>query len=443
MLTHRQYYLTTVLLALGTTCSVAAGDASDGAQNSSVELEAGSETASTESEQANRLDPELVKQKNKAIKHYKKVANQLESSGGVYEVQLSEILLGLGESYQALNMHTEAVAAFNRSLHINRVNSGLYSLNQLNVLEQLIKSNTALKDWENVDKNYHYLYWLNKRNYGDNDPKLLPTIDRLGRWHLHAYTSSLDEQPFRHLLEADHLYDKAISLIELQLGSMHPNLLNALYGTALTNYQIAAHVSNSEDIDEIRYGLRNASASRSQRFLQEEFARQDMMLRSYAKGKKSMLRIVDIYNNNQDLPKDGHALALTHLGDWYLLFNKRNSAAKSYDEAYKLMSENEDTKKEIDSFFSHPRILPTIKLPVEEDPDTEIKENPSYVVAMFNVSPTGRARNIEIVESNPVDDTSIKRKAKKSIASSKFRPRFENGIPVETTGVKIRYVFDE
>lgn len=389
------------------------------------------------------LDPAVVAEKNRAIGKYEQRVQELESSGGVYQVQLSEILLGLGETYQSLNLHTEAITAFNRSLHINRVNSGLYSINQLTILEQMIKSNTALKDWENLYKNYNYLYWLSKRNYGDNDPQLLPVIDRLGRWHLQAYTSALDEQPFRHLLDADDLYDKAITIIETQHGLNDPRLLNALYGIALTNYQMAAHVSSAEELDEIRYGFRNSGNGRNQRFLQEEFARQELILRSYAKGKKAMTRIVDIHANNQQLTTDMHALALTHLGDWYLLFNKRNSAAKTYDQAYKLMSADENKKQEFDKFFSQPRMLPTIKLPVENEEAVTKNENPSYVVATFNVSSTGRARNIEIIESNPVDDTSLKRKARRSIASSKFRPRFENGKPVETTGIKIRYIFDE
>jgi len=70
-------------------------------------------------------------------------------------------------------------------------------------------------------------------------------------------------------------------------------------------------------------------------------------------------------------------------------------------------------------------------------------ENPAYVLASFDVSPSGRAQNIEIIESSPDADVSHQRQARKSIASTKFRPRYEHGKPVVTTGVSLRYVFTD
>ncbi len=405
--------------------------------------EHGQNTAPVSESAAAATDPAVVAQKKRAIERYEQLVQELESQGGVYAVQLSEILLGLGQTYQSLELHNDAINTFNRSLQISRVNSGLHNLGQLSILEQMITSNKALQDWAMVDKNYAYLYWVSKRNYGDHAPQLLPVIERLGKWHLHAYTEALDEQPFLHLLEADNLYGKAISIIELQHGSHAPQLLQALYGLALTNYQMATHVGNARNVDEVDYGLRSVMGNHRQRALQQELAFQDRVLRSYTKGKQAMMRIVAIHVRNDSLPLDSHALALTHLGDWYLLFNKRNSAAESYNQAYALMSASEEGKDDMDQFFAQPRRLPTIKLPLEDKEPLKISDETPYAVAMFNVSPNGRARNIEIVETRPADDSSLKRRARKSIAGSKFRPRFENGKAVATTGVRMRYIFDE
>ncbi len=402
-------------------------------------------SANDESESSSSTDDEqilevLTAEQEQALQSYEQLIEELESSGGVYHNQLSEVLLGLGTSYQELGRHADAIAVFRRSFHNTRVNNGLYSLNQVAVLEKLIESNSKLKDWEELNRNYHNLYWISKRHYGENNPELLPLIDRIGRWHLQAYELEPGPASFSHLVSAEQLYNKSVEIIELQAGKDDLRLINALYGIALTNYQIAAQVTSVEDFDDIRAGFRDSH--RDRRLLQEQRARQDLILRSYSKGKDAMNHIVDIHANNPILPVDTHAMAMTHLGDWYLLFNKKNSAALTYAQAYELMQNDGMAQQKIDRLFGQPRTLPAIRLPVLNQKDL-VPENPSYVLASFDVSPSGKATNIQIVESEPEDNVSYLRRAKKTIAATRFRPRYENGKPVVTTGVNMRYVFTD
>ncbi len=414
------------------TCVATAGQSK---QLTAIKAEHG--TPSVDNEQAEKTA--LVEQ-NLAIQRYQQLVDKLESSGGVYQVQLSEVLSGLGDSYQALGRHADAVAAYQRSLHISRVNDGLYSLNQVPILEKMIASNSKLRDWKSLDNNYHNLYWISKRHYGENSPELLPLIDRIGRWHLKAYELAPKEESFAHLVIAEQLYNKAVDIIEAENGQEDIRLLNPLYGIVLTNHQIAVVVSSATDFDDVRSGFRDAN--QRSRLLQAEQARQDLILQSYVKGKNAMKRIVDIYTNNPVLPVDAQAMALAYLGDWYLLFNKRNSAAATYDQAYQLLLEAGVEEKKIDVLFGQPRTLPAIRLPMQSEADIS-PENSAYVLASFDVSPSGRAQNIEIIESSPSADVSYQRRARRSIASTKFRPRYENGKPVETTGVSLRYVFTD
>ncbi len=387
-----------------------------------------------------QVEKTLSAEQNLTIRNYEQMIEQLESEGGVYQVQLSEVLLSLGASYQSLDLHEEAITAFKRSLHISRVNDGLYSLNQVPMLEKLIESNTKLRDWDKLNRNYHNLYWISKRHYGENSPELLDLIDRLGRWHLKAYELQSKADSFSHLVDAEQLYNKAVDIIEIQNGKQDIRLINALYGIALTNYQIAAEVSNTDDFQDIRAGYRNSY--QAHKMLRVEQARQDLIMRSYKKGKDAMSQVVDIYASNPVLPVDTHAMALTHLGDWYLLFNKRNSAATTYEQAYQLMHREGIEQEKIDLLFGQPRTLPAIRLPIQYEDDLS-PENPAYVVASFDVSASGKAKNIEIIESGPDDDMAHRSQARKSIASTHFRPRYENGKPVDTTGVSLRYIFTD
>ena len=135
-------------------------------------------------------------------------------------------------------------------------------------------------------------------------------------------------------------------------------------------------------------------------------------------------------------------MALTHLGDWYMLFNKLNTAAETYERAYALLRDDGIGQKQIDMLFGQPRSLPAIKLAIPDEEKT-IPENPVYVLASFDVSPSGKARNIEIIESQPEDSEKYHRQARRTIASTRFRPRYEDGKPVNTTGVNLRYVFSD
>lgn len=386
---------------------------------------------------SNDTKPDLARLRGPVVQ-YERAIEELQKSHGVYHDRIGEQLLGLGLAHKNLKHYKEAIEAFNRSLHINRINQGLHNANQLATLELIIETNTALSDWQALDQNYHYLYWVNRRTYGEDDPRLLPVIDRLGRWHLNAYSQESDPVPFKHLLTADDLFHDAVNIIETKYGPNDPRLINALYGIVMTNYQMAFHATQANDFNEISFSSR--STGRRERMLEEQEARQEVISDSYRVGKKAMLRIIDIYVNNSELPTDAHGIALIHLGDWYLLFNRRMTASETYEIAYTKLTESSMDKVEINKLLGQPRSLPALRLPIEYQ---KKEVNSSYVIAIFDVSKSGQARNIKIIESNPADNQLLRRRAKKTIRATRFRPRFEDGQPVATAGVNIRYEFQE
>jgi hypothetical protein len=262
--------------------------------------------------------------------------------------------------------------------------------------------------------------------------------------------------------------------------------VNALYGVVVTKYQIAALVSRIEYQGDIYLGSSEPLDPRGRRVYEDARLRENMMIKCFSDGKNAMDRIASIHVENDLLPPESHALALVHLGDWNLLFDKWNSAHEAYTNAYALLSKTGQSREEIDSFFARPRSLPAIGLPEEQleaflaaganapanpepqsgaepqtldlkqpgtntytdretEKDAEAQENAEafpYVLMSFDVSPTGRVTNIEILESQP-EDFSLQRKAKKSIAMRRFRPRIENGAPVETIGMRLKLLFKD
>lgn len=386
-----------------------------------------------------------------AVPRYEQKVKALELSGGVYDPELTETLVGLGKAYQSQGNSVDAEAAFRRALHTSRVNDGLYNPDQVPILDQLIDVNSSTSDWPDLNQNYSYLYWVSKRIYGADDPRLLPVIDRIGKWHLRVFASDVNMQPFEHLNMANDLYDHALRIIETHYGANDPRLINALYGVVLTNYQIAVQLSAAAEPDATLHEPTSPFDDRSRRLQEGARSLDELILASYIRGKTAMDRIVTIHAANAQLPPEAYALALVHLGDWFLLFNKWNSAEETYSQAYNVLMDKGLPREEIDSFFAQPRSLPAISLPESEpNPEEEqgaeehrLTEELPYVLVSFDVSKSGRARNIRIIESNPPDSISLQRKARKSIAASKFRPRLENGELVDTTDMQLRYIFKE
>lgn len=369
---------------------------------------------------------------------YKNSITDLETDHGAYYYGIGEKLLSLGLNLRKQGEYQEAIDAFGRALYLNRVNQGLHNLNQLPIVELLIETNTAISDWNALDENYNYLYWVYLRNYGNDKLELLPIIDRLARWNLNAYKFvPASELPYYYLLNALKFYKGAIEIIEQQNGDMSPLLINPLYGITLTSYEMTAHVVNAKNADEIfnsirRYEIREQAAMRMER------SRGEMAYNSYKRGKKAMQRVVDVYRNSSILPVESHALALTHLADWLFIFNRKQSAMKTYKKAYQLMSESNSEQISLEEIFGKPKSLPVIRIPLEYK---QINRD-RFVLAKFDVSKSGRAKEITILESQPSDSKTFLRHARKTIKATQFRPRMLDGQAVATQNVNVRYIFE-
>lgn len=399
----------------------------------------------------------------RSIAEYEQEIQAREMEHGVYDPATAEYLLSVGLVYQDAERHEEAADAFARALQIKRVNEGLHSTGQLLILEQLIKSNIARADWEEVDHNYRQLLWIHKRNYEPGDPRLLPVVDTVGRWKLKAYKENLlDSSALRVIGESEKLFQDTIDILERQYGANDPKLINPLYGKALTNYQYAIEVSNTPQdefhgtgsptrtqvicrtVPTANGGARricNAIRVPDPGYYASQSSNKDFALgqRIIAVG-KALRQIVQIHEANPDLPLDSHARALVHLGDWNLLRSKKTTAYKHYKAAYRLLADSGEHQEAIDELFGKPHNLPALRLPLPEIDKKLEQEKSTSVLASFDVSSSGRAKNVRIIESEPAHATSARRKARKTIRGRLYRPRFEKGEPVATVGNKIRIV---
>lgn len=358
----------------------------------------------------------------------------VEQAYGPYHSDLSEHLTGLGINYQVRGRHDEASEVFKRAMHVSRVSEGLYSLNQVPILERLIESNVSSGDWESASENHYYLYWLHRRNFGEDDPRMLPVITKLSNWHLNAYALDVGNGLFQHLINAHNLYSLAVNIIDTSYGQNDLRLVGALKGLTVSNYYLATYQASNARRMEFDAGFSSAKANADERARLDQY-----ILNSYSSGKRAIDRMRHVYASNPDAPEEAAVKAQIQLADWNLMFNRWHTAIDMYQNAYDTLAASPDSHPMTEEFFGRPVALPDLPL-LKGNLDTTNDAN-EYVLVSFDVTENGRASNIEIIEALPEDSTRNRSRVRKALKSTKFRPRFENGAPITTEKLTHRYVF--
>ncbi len=380
------------------------------------------------------VKPQEQQQPDKTLSEFLHNIEQLESEKGPYDAQLSEQLEGLGVSYQQHGNHAEAIEAFKRAMHIHRIHEGLYNMNQAPIFERLIESHIALGEWDEANDRHQYLYWLNRRNFGQNDPRMLPIIDKLGSWHLNAFTLKGGGYA-DHLINANNLYKMAIEIIDEHYGETDLKLIHELRGITISNYYLASYTQQqSSKMPTFAMASSNNNSSEDQRNKLQQYVQN-----SYYTGKAAIDRMQTIYEENPEAPPGAAIKAQVELGDWYMLFNRSHSAINEYQAAYDKASHEGLSEQERNELFGHPRALPD--MPMLQTKVINNNEPHDYVLVKFNVSSYGRATDIEILESHPEEDVRIRSRVRDSLKHAKFRPRLEDGKPVDTVNITQRYIF--
>lgn len=78
--------------------------------------------------------------------------------------------------------YDQAIDIFQEAQHISHRTHGVSSLEQLEIIDQIIGVYIKTNNIEPADSQQQFYYYLNLQNYGENDVRLLPAMIRLGDW---------------------------------------------------------------------------------------------------------------------------------------------------------------------------------------------------------------------------------------------------------------------
>lgn len=363
---------------------------------------------------------------------------ELERSGGAYNPQLAEALLGLGQAQRARGLYPQAAETLQRGLHIARANEGLHNLAHVPLLQALLEVHGRLGDAEAMDRDYQQLYWVRRRNAGSERAALLPVIEEIGQGRLRAYEAAPAAVALNHLVKADVLYDLARRLVGEKgdaSGSAEPALY---YHAAVVNHRLALEMKRH------RVGFHDLRAAmidngREVFEVNEEQARESLFQKFFLEGEWLAREIVARTEANESAVPLAHAEALVFLGDYYLSFRRNVDAMQEYRRAMEVLRRH-GLKEHEERLFGTPALVTGLRAP--GDPGNNgLNESSRYVEAVVDVSDRGWPENVRVQRTQPENDADLARRGERAIHALHYRPRFADGEPVSSRDITALYVF--
>jgi tetratricopeptide (TPR) repeat protein len=373
-----------------------------------------------------------------SIREYSENVDSLEEFGGAWDSGLTEQLASIGSLEQQQGNHIGAIEAFDRAIHINRISDGLHTLDQIPMVEEMVESYLALGDWENTELYNNYLFFVQQKVYGTNDPRIIPVLDRLASWNMQAFNIGYGAALGVRLSSAQMLFSVAVRMVVEHFGRDDERFIRYLRNLAISAYQVARYPQYKMEVDRPEY--RNGQQVLRQKLNE----RMSILPQGYNMG---LAALQDILSYQSKKPDNAYAMAeaITHLADWFLMFGRRRTADDFYLQAWELLAAEENSDELIQKLFGQVVVLPAF---ITEPRNLKMNRaaaksrntlNYAYADISLDVTEAGRPRNIEVLSEETEENAYRLSQLRREVRASTFRPMLVEGKLERTNGQVFRY----
>ena len=388
-------------------------EASGGAPDSvGTPIEISDEPATPVAEAANRVE---IGEYLDAINLVELEIDKIERRSNRYNIELARPLVVLGDALAGVGDREGALGAYDRAVHVTRVNRGLHHPSQVDIVYREAGVLAADGQVRRANRRHEYAYGILLRNFGGDSPMLLPGIFSLADWYLANYN----------IFSARSLYEHALTLADHALAVDDPKRLRALRGVAATYrserfppYQKETKSSSGQYYTTFRHGAMP-------------------MINNFAKGERALIEVVNTVKASDGANDEDLAMAVLELGDWYLVFEKYDRATTLYRHVWELLESNPDLLADT---FDAPKPL---YLPLPGNPETDgvaIGRPRNGVVELaFRVDESGGVSGIATLHSEPQD--LMDSKVKRAVRRARYRPAFDGETTLATDDVRMSHKF--
>lgn len=175
--------------------------------------------------------------------------DELQGSEGIYAPQLREAYGDLAALYEETEDFEAAISTYTEALQISRINTGLYSDQQLPIITSLIESNRQLRNWQEADDLHEFRYHISTRLYDLNDPAYLQAAENYGAWKLRVLRQNLLDLGYRsYNRSAEDLsdfYDQLLGNLTLQPGIRQESLIGVIQSKSETDLVLARAIAST------------------------------------------------------------------------------------------------------------------------------------------------------------------------------------------------------
>ena len=361
-----------------------------------------------------------------AINTVEPVIDQIERRSNRYDLALVAPLLVLGDALAGVGDSEGALGAYDRALHITRIGRGLHHPSQVTAVYRQAALLAERGRTGEANRRHEYAYRTLLRNYGRDDPALLPGLFKLADWYLSTYN----------IFSARALYEQAAAVAAKQLPPEHPAPIRALRWLAAT-YR-AERFPPYQALERRRRSGRAGAGS--------PFAYMDATYRGsrkssinrFSRGESALIEVVTRLRAREDAEVTEVANAMLELGDWFLLFEKRPRAFTLYRKVWELLEANRGF---LASTINAPAPL---YLPMPKDPPrpahARLGDARDGVVELsIEVNREGLVAKVETLRSEPGNlmDTKVRR----AVRHARYRPAFDGEEPLATTDLRVVHNF--
>jgi tetratricopeptide (TPR) repeat protein len=344
-----------------------------------------------------------------AIDNLQNAIEHFEHSISAYAPELVQALYSLGAVQRVMGQYDEARESFRRAQHIVHRHDGVYSLDQLKILDQLTLVELAKGELADADREQDFYYLINERTAGKGSLDLLPALSKHAR-----YLGKVGR-----FQEAVGRYREALGIIADQYGSEDIRAIEYWQGIAEVrlNQKEFLNYGPSLVITEDQYNNKSTHNQLNRNLPVE--ARLKLEEAEYA-----LAQVVNIINQQEESDLTDQIMALIHLGDIHTVSNNP-TALDYYRQALELMNSRPELDQLKNDVFGVPtRIYPKtnyiLTLDVYDEP-----EQPFFAEVEFLVSAAGRPTDVVISSTNM---PTVERKLlKRMIYLYRYRPRLIEG----------------
>ena len=376
--------------------------------------------------------------------------------GGVYSRVTTELNLSLADAYLELDDFDRALEAYGEALQSVRISNGLYSEEQLPLLELFATGSMRAQDWEKTENNLHLAYSLAKQLYEADDPRYSETASRYADWKVRAYQGSLLSPRERNPLnESIEIYDSIVASLSHDSENYHNELINILSAKGLAHYYSALYVDDAELEDFSRIGAATVNqricrsrprtingvttyvtvcnderAPNPDYFESRNRAKSRQLESNLRYMRESYQQIVEILSEEAEITPLEIVEAMLNLGDINLLINDLERANSEYSRAFQLLESENVSQSVRNQVFNRPRkALEDVLARFNQD---EFDDIALSGVVTFSVSSEGKIANARISgEESDLADPNRSLVISK-LQSSFYRPAIVDGVAVDS-----------